>query len=316
VHWLLLIRPLNLLVIVLTMYGSWYYVMATNSFQPIASNPYDFFLLVFSTVLIAAAGNIINDYFDVRADRINRPEKLILTKHLKKRWAIIAHWVINGLAFSIAIYLSIKYESLWFVFIHLASINLLWFYSLILKRKVLVGNLIIAILTGLVPLLVVCFFKAGNEGNFTFSEFLPESWNTSIDFSVIYFLSLMAVIQNFIREILKDIPDIEGDKKSHVLSIPMVLGIRPTLFFSAALLLILPLFTLLIAVDLQPYPTISQLNWKQLVPLFSCAAINIGCITMVFMKHSEQNVSFIDNLIKLSFFVGLTLCFTVPHFSK
>ena len=66
------------------MYGIKYYINVVNSFQKINDNEIDFFLLVFSTILIAAGGNIINDYFDVKADRINKPEKLILTKHIKR----------------------------------------------------------------------------------------------------------------------------------------------------------------------------------------------------------------------------------------
>ena len=71
-----------------------------NLFQK-GGEEFDFFLIVFSTVLIAAAGNIINDYFDVRADRINKPEKLIITKYINRKWAILSHWVLNVIAFGI-----------------------------------------------------------------------------------------------------------------------------------------------------------------------------------------------------------------------
>jgi 4-hydroxybenzoate polyprenyltransferase len=120
-HFIKLIRPINLLIIAITMYGVRFYVLEVHYFEKVKDNALDFFLLVFSTVIIAAAGNIINDYFDVRADRINKPERLIITKHIKRRWAILIHWIFNGIAFGIALYLSIKYQSLWFVFIHLLS---------------------------------------------------------------------------------------------------------------------------------------------------------------------------------------------------
>ena len=113
----------------------------------------DFFLMVFSTILIGAAGNMINDYFDIKADRVNKPEQLIITKHIKKRVAILYHWLFNAIAFSIAIYLSLRNNSFWYVFIHLISINALWFYSLYFKRKIFIGNLIVALLTALVPIL-------------------------------------------------------------------------------------------------------------------------------------------------------------------
>ena len=90
-HFLKLIRPINLAIIVLTMYGVRFYILNSNSFQKIDDDWIDFLLLVVSTVLIAAGGNIINDYFDVKADRINKPEKLIITKHIDRRWAILTH---------------------------------------------------------------------------------------------------------------------------------------------------------------------------------------------------------------------------------
>jgi len=91
-----LIRPINLLIIGLTMYSVRFFYftlggMEANIFS--GGEKVDFALLVFSTLLIAAAGNIINDYFDVRADRINKPHKLIITKHIKRRWAIVYHWI-------------------------------------------------------------------------------------------------------------------------------------------------------------------------------------------------------------------------------
>ena len=121
-HFIRLIRPINLLIIALTMFSARYFLIdyekisdAELSFKE--GESFDFFLLVFSTILIAAAGNIINDYFDVKADRINKPEKLIVTKYIKRRWAIISHWMLNVIAFSIAIYLSTRNDTFWYVFI-------------------------------------------------------------------------------------------------------------------------------------------------------------------------------------------------------
>ena len=162
-YFLKLIRTKNLLVILLTMIGVAYYVIKSNDYQKVDFHYMDYCLLMFSTLIIAAAGNVINDYFDVKADRINKPEKVIISKFMKPRWAILWHWTFNLLAFLIAIYLSVKYATLLFVFVHLLSINLLWFYSVQLKKKLLISNLIIAFLTALVPLLSVWFFKVLNE---------------------------------------------------------------------------------------------------------------------------------------------------------
>ena len=153
-----LVRPVNLIIIALTMCGVFYFLsdipVGTNELL----NQINFVLLVFSTLLIAGAGNIINDYFDVKADRVNKPDRLIISKHIKRRWAIVTHWFFNGIALLIAVYLSFVYLTYSFVFIHLLSINLLWFYSFVFKRKGVFGNIIVALLTALIPILTLLFF--------------------------------------------------------------------------------------------------------------------------------------------------------------
>ena len=158
-YFIKLIRPINLIIVGLTMYGiGWYLegVYGENQQFGIFSLPYT--LLVVSTIMIAAAGNIINDYFDVKADRINKPDRVIIGKYVKRRVSIVAHWGINFVAFCIAIYLSWTLETFWYLFIHLLTINLLWYYSMHLKRRFLIGNLLIAALTALVPILVGFYF--------------------------------------------------------------------------------------------------------------------------------------------------------------
>ena len=151
-----LTRPKNVFVIIATMIGVAFTLSYNNSIVNL--NRFDFCLLLVSTALIAGAGNMINDYFDVKADRINKPHKLIISKHVKRRWAIILHWCFNFTALIISIYLSSKYSTFWYVFINLLAINALWFYSVYFKKKIFLGNILIAILTGFIPLLALSFF--------------------------------------------------------------------------------------------------------------------------------------------------------------
>ena len=136
-HFVRLIRPINIAIIMITMIGCAYYIHTTNYFQFVRFNAFHFTLLIVSTVLIAAAGNIINDYFDIQADKINKPDRVVIGKFIKKRWAIALHWIFNVIAVLISIYLSIYYQSLWFVFIQVVIVNLLWFYSLYFKKKII-----------------------------------------------------------------------------------------------------------------------------------------------------------------------------------
>lgn len=295
-------------IIVFTMYGVRFYILSVNSFQKIDDNPIDFFLLVFSTVLIAAGGNIINDYFDVKADRINKPDKLIITKHIKRRWAILTHWILNGIAFAIAIYLSAKLQTLWFVFIHLLSINSLWFYSMLFKRKILTGNLLIASLTALIPILVIVYFKVGNTYYHQFPEFEPASWTSIIDFNIIYLLAFFAFIQNFAREIVKDVQDIEGDRLIYVKSLPMKIGEWNSLRFVSILLLILPLSYAYIAIN-YPKELIGSNNFiLGTIPFLISSSLNLLVIFKIFSDKRKQLKTY-DAMIKISMLAGISATF-------
>lgn len=312
-YFIKLIRPINLAIIVLTMYGVRFYIRTVNYFQKIDDDQIDFFLLVFSTVLIAAAGNIINDYFDVKADRINKPEKLIITKHISRRWAILTHWTLNGIAFSIAMYLSIKYQSLWFVFIHLLSINALWFYSMLFKRKILTGNLLIAMLTSLIPILVVIYYKVGNTYHFEHSEFNSDSWVAIIDFRVIYLLSVFAFIQNFAREIVKDAQDIEGDKLIYVKSLPMHIGQMNSLKIVSIILLFLPVYYIWASYSKFNELIASTPFYLATVPFGIAAILNLLVVVLIYVDKNKR-LKLYDALIKISMLFGVLATFYIAYF--
>jgi 4-hydroxybenzoate polyprenyltransferase len=290
------------------MYGTVYYVQRTSLFYGYSISWIDFILLVFSTCLIAAGGNIINDYFDVKADRINKPEKLIITKHIKRRWAIFSHWSFNGIAFLIGMYLSIKYNSLSFVFIHLISINLLWFYSMYFKRKVLIGNIMIAFLTALVPILALLFMIYSPNDSNQLADPSAFGWIMDYDFALIQFITFFAFVQNLAREILKDIQDIEGDKLIYVKSLPMIIGIKKTMAITFLLLSFLPVFLLFLFFS-QEYLTATFVlnNWTFLL----AGVINLIILLLIIL--GKGNFKFYDRLIKISMLLGILSLFQMAH---
>ncbi len=242
-HFLRLARPVNLIIIALTMYGIGLFFDYTNTNNSQTSNVtgFPFFLLVFSTILIAAAGNIINDYFDVKADRVNKPNRVIIGKFVKRRVAIITHWTLNTIAFSMAIYLSFIFKTFWYLFIHLLSINILWYYSLKAKRQVLIGNILVALLTALIPLLTGIYFYQNNISLEYFQLPLEKKTselqlNYTLTFSI--GMSVFAFLLNLAREIIKDIEDIEGDKKLPAITFPIKHGIQKSKRLALFILLI------------------------------------------------------------------------------
>ena len=202
-----LIRINNLFIIVLTLIGVWY---GSAHSLILNSNFISYLLMILFTILIAGAGNAINDYFDVKADRINRPNRQVIEKTIKKRWAIIIHWGFNLIALVISVYLSIHLHSWFYVFIHLFATTLLWVYSIFLKRVYFISNLSISVLVALVPVL---------------------GYKTMLDLDLLIvdmrfpiLLILGAFVTNLTREIIKDIQDMEGDQIRHVKSIAIVSG--------------------------------------------------------------------------------------------
>jgi 4-hydroxybenzoate polyprenyltransferase len=287
------------------MLGVAWYLLQSNNYQKVDFDWFDYSLLIFSTIIIAAAGNVINDYFDIKSDLINKPEKVILSKHVKPRWAILWHWILNAIAFIISIYLSVKYSTLLFVFVHLLSINLLWFYSVQLKRKFIISNLIIAFLTALVPLLSIWFFKVLNESSMPYSPYVEESWSTYLDYSFVYFLALCAFVQNFAREINKDIHDVEGDLLAQVKSLPIIIGKEKAAYLTL-ILLQLPLLTFILSFYVFDW---IEVNKATMILLLLSGAVNFSSAILYIVKK-EATLTWINHLMKWSMFFGLICLFS------
>lgn len=248
-----LIRFPNLLIIAFSQYMMrWFLLMPLLELKRTDFDTYlpkaemtelDFFLLVLATVMIAAAGYIINDYFDVRIDEVNRPAQNVVGKSIKRRVAMGAHMVINILGVGIGLWLSWKYNQFSsgsFIFITVPA--LLWFYSTNLKKQFLVGNILIALLSSLVLLLVWLFELPGIYRTFsTAYPFLIEAKQFSLadvlNIGLAY--SAFAFIISLLRELVKDTEDYEGDLAYGCRTVPIVLGIARTKWIMAAITAVL-----------------------------------------------------------------------------
>ena len=314
-----LIRPLNLIIVAFTMYSTrlflYLYEHQFNAtiFQK-KGEELDFFLMVFSTLLIAAAGNMINDYFDVRADRVNKPEKLIITKHVKRRVAILNHWILNLIAFSIAVYLSIRNDSFWYVFIHLLSINALWFYSLYFKRKPFSGNLIVASLTALVPILCGVHFYVHHQlpplEKISFSSNLNYwIYNLGTKGHFIWILAIFAFLSNISREIIKDIEDRSGDVLLNAKTIPILYGTRKSKWLAAIFLMLSPIFftTLFFGKYSNEFPL--SINGVTFLPVILAFIVDFIALVILYKARTRKELKRSDFLIKISMLLGLILPF-------
>lgn len=260
-----------------------------------------FALLVICICFIAAAGNIINDYFDIKADRVNRPDTIVIGKHIKRRWAIVINWALNTIAFLIALYLGWYYQSVFFVIIPFLAITFLWLYSMYFKRQLLIGNMSIALLTSAVILLTAHQALCELPLIVSFSSIV-----ILIDYEPAIFLTGLlasfAFITNFTREIVKDINDVEGDKKIACRTIPIVYGSKVAKLYVGVLLFVqLFFFVLMVAIA----PSKVDSSGAELFPLI----IGIGLIILYLVafiinilaktRTSHYRISLILKLIML-----------------
>lgn len=312
----LLIRPVNLLIIAFTMYSVRLFIWTYEKINEISflghnGEEFDFFLLVFSTVLIAAAGNVINDYFDMRADRINKPDRVIVGKQIGRRWAIVIHTLLNLIAFLIAIYLGFRYETFWYVFIHLFSINALWLYSLFLKKKPIIGNFVIAGLTALVPILCGVHFYV--QGDIKIVESLQihdafSYWFNSLMEKgyFIWLLAFFAFVNNFAREIIKDVEDIEGDKLLSAKTLPIQFGIKTSKIWIVILLILPILFFAGLFLYHQPKHEFSSKDQLIIfIPVLISLVMDIVAIMLTLRANGKTGFLKADQWVKYAMVSGV-----------
>ena len=236
-----LIRWPNLVFIVVTQLLFYYSII--RPFNQLTGGQWLFdtrhlLLLMIASVLIAAAGYIINDYFDLNIDRINKPEKLVVEKIIKRRWTILWHIFLSLTGILISVYIDFAERTYWLGFFNFLCVMLLFGYSASLKKKFLVGNVLISLLTAWVIIVVffVYYFKGAYRqwGEYTVIE---SYLNRFVKLSIIY--AGFAFIISLVREVIKDLEDMEGDEKYGCKTMPIVWGIPPTKVFTAVWLIVL-----------------------------------------------------------------------------
>jgi 4-hydroxybenzoate polyprenyltransferase len=188
----------NLIIIALSQYFTAGFLIGMHTL-----NDFKLFLLSISTVAIAAGGYIINDYYDVKIDYINKPDRVVIGKNITRRYAILLHIIISAFGVLVGFYLSWKIAG-----VNLGSVFLLWLYSNTLKRLPFVGNLTVAFLTGLSVYLVDLFYGTDN--------------------SLVFIYALFAFFMTLIREVIKDMEDLKGDNSFGCKTLPIIWGIRKT----------------------------------------------------------------------------------------
>lgn len=184
----------------------------------------DFIFLTAATVMIAAGGYIINDYFDTKSDMINRPDNVVVGTDVSRGNALAWHLGLNIVACILGAMVSLRIGVWVFAFFFPFVSGLLWFYSSTYKKMFLLGNVIVALLTGLIPLLPVTYEIPGQMA--TDNVMIV---NGVYDLNLLFYwagaFGIFAFVTTFYREIIKDIEDIDGDREIGRSTVPVVIGV-------------------------------------------------------------------------------------------
>lgn len=258
-----------------------------------------YLLLILSSLLIAAAGNIINDYFDRNIDEINKPAKKIIDKLIKRRWAIVMHIVFSLMAILIGFYIDSETPVFWLGFSNTICVLLLFGYSISLKKKLLFGNILISLLTAWVILVCfLCYYRT-----LSFQGYEPFAVQTMLRrFMRISFLYAgFAFVISLIREVVKDMEDIEGDKKYGCKTIPIAWGIPASKVFVAVWLVVLIGMISIV----QIYAWQLGWYWSAAYSIVLIIAPLVWILRKLYQAQVPKDYHQLSTMIKLVMFAGL-----------
>lgn len=196
-----LVRLPNLFLIVFTQYFGRVFITGSSWIHAFTDERLLFLSL--SSVLIASAGYIINDYYDVKIDIINKPERLVVGRVLSRRQAIFLHTMFNLAGILIGLLVSPMLAA-----VNFGAAFLLWWYSNYLKRLPLIGNIAVSFLSALSILVLALVYPANTK--------------------VIAVYAGMAFLISLVREIIKDMEDVKGDRNFGCRTLPIAFGVRKT----------------------------------------------------------------------------------------
>lgn len=188
---------------------------------PLSLAHWQYGLLVLSTLLIAAAGYVINNIFDQETDLVNKPNRVVVGESISEAMAYNIYVGLNTTGVAIGFYLSNVIQKPGFATIFILIAATLYLYATSLKQMLLIGNIIVALLLSFSVIIIGIFdlFPATYDGN------QREMANL---FSILLDYAIFAFIINLIREIVKDLEDVNGDYNQGMATLPIVLGVNRT----------------------------------------------------------------------------------------
>ena len=259
-------------------------------------------LILLATVFIAAGGYVINDYFDVKIDRINRPDEVIVTRTITKPAAMRFSLWLSGIGIVCGLIAAILLRSMTLGILFVLVPGLLWFYSSSYKRLFMIGNLIIALLAGLTPMLVAMANVA--QLKLYYATILPYTPLEHDLYAWIGGFALFAFLLTWIREIVKDMQDQMGDRELECHSMPVVWGEKWTKIFVTSLII----FTIAVIGHLWyrilPFP----IGWDSLSTRYIVLGIVtplLGVLGLLWAAKIPSDYKNCQQLVKFTMLLGM-----------
>ena len=265
-------------------------------------------LLIVSVVGIAAGGYVINDYFDVKIDRINRPYNLVVTRIISRDAAMNLFYGLTAVGVIAGTVVAWWAHSWTLLFTYVVIPGLLWFYSASYKRMFLVGNIVVAFASAIVPLLVAIanadYLHHLYQNALAYSPIVGELYVWTGGFAAFAFLL------TWVREIVKDIEDIEGDREMECRTLPIVWGDKVAKIIATILLVVIATLIVYILFAVLPFSH----EWKSLPTryvVFGLIVPILCSIILLWAANSRTEYHRVQTIIKFAMFMGMLFSYVI-----
>lgn len=285
-------RIKNLIIILLTQWAVWYMVFDRNSDVvqvPTAMSYLDIIILGIITTMLAIGAYLINDVYDLEADKHNGIERV-----KDKRKTLLTYWLFNGVGLILSVYVAWKTQSLGLLWIYPLAILVLYLYSRLLKGTPLIGNFIVSLFCALVPGIL---FLAERTMITEWKVIDSNGWQNQRE--LLWMFVLFSFLSSMYREQVKDLEDADGDKAAGYLTLPVVYGegrARALSIFSGILLLI----------SIVIY---AAYHWSvdllKIIPLVVLVALLLWSLKILWRAYQRAQYSKASKIIKYAMLAGL-----------
>lgn len=269
---------------------------------------YILLLIAAATILIAAGGYVINDYFDIKIDRINRPDQLIVTQYISKENAMRLSIGLSGVGMVCGLVAAWLLRSSTIAILFAIIPGLLWFYSSSYKRLLIIGNVTIALLSALSPMMIAIANVA--QLQLKYSTILPYTTLEHDIYAWVGGFSLFAFLLTWIREIVKDLQDQMGDRELECHSMPIVWGNIVTKIVVTALIVLTTVLIGWFWYSILPFDH----SWQSFSTRYIVLAIIIplwGALWLLWAAKIPSDYRTCQQVLKLTMFLGMLYSFVL-----